>query len=998
VERGSPDPAAPEPTDPEARAAWLAAKHANTPTVAHLDTLGRTCLTIVHNRFERNGAVVDESYPTHVELDIEGNQRAITDALGRKVMTYDYDMLSTKIHQVSVDAGERWMLNDMVGKPIYAWDSRDHQTRYEYDALHRPTNVFVRTGSGAEKLAERTTYGEVQSNAVALNLRGKLFQQCDGAGVVTHNPYDFKGSLLSSGRQLLQNYKDEVDWTQSSALENETFTSSTTYDALNRPVTLTMPDASVIRPTYNEANLLEQVHVNLRGAPTVTPFVTNLDYNAKGQRELVEYGNGASTTYEYDPETFRLSHLKTTRASDNGILQDLYYTYDPIGNITAIRDDAQQTIYFNNQVVTPSTTYIYDAIYRLTSATGREHIGQASQPQTTFDDALRMHQPLPTDGQAMRNYGETYQYDAVGNMLAVMHTANNGNWTRAYAYDEPNSNLTNNRLTSTTVGSISELYIYDAHGNMTHMPHLPLMEWDFKDQLHITQQQAVNNGSGEKTYYVYDATGQRVRKVTERANGTKKQERIYVGGFEVYREYDGGGATLEREALHVMDDQRRVALVETKTIDMSAALNTVPNMAIRYQFDNHLGSACLELDESAAVISYEEYYPYGSTSYQAGRSVAEVSLKRYRYARKERDEGTGLNYYGARYYSPWLGRWTSSDPGGSTSLNRFVAFSNNPTNRIDLDGREDKTWLTALRTALRIALPVSVLVRGDSVKVDNFAKQVLEGVSRYEESLPDRHLSDYLKDLFSPQIPTMLIPPWGVRPEQLPFAGFSASSQEFSKALQHGNYATATESLLRAREQFNRGMETVTTPLTLLLAPEAAPESLGRELEASAANRLSSGAKLIRGGTPLGTAPSASKFVPSWNVTLRSQSGWWGIRIGELSEAEMKLMLDMLESKEVILGRSFNVKDRGMFVLDTWLKENGIQWSQRWQDVYNKAIFTRTSTGQPVNVMAGGGYTLGEVTAAEAGAQFSEVPNKPYWSSQPLGNPTWFDKLRQWLR
>src|SRR5437762_7913930 len=111
--------------------------------------LGRPFLTIAHNRFERNGAVVDESYPTHVELDIEGNQRAITDALGRKVVTYDYDMLSTKIHQVSMDAGERWILNDVVGKPIYAWDSRDHQTRYEYDALHRPTSVFVRTGNGA---------------------------------------------------------------------------------------------------------------------------------------------------------------------------------------------------------------------------------------------------------------------------------------------------------------------------------------------------------------------------------------------------------------------------------------------------------------------------------------------------------------------------------------------------------------------------------------------------------------------------------------------------------------------------------------------------------------------------------------------------------------------------------------------------------------------------------------------------------------------------------
>ena len=74
-------------------------------------------------------------------------------------------------------------------------------------------------------------------------------------------------------------------------------------------------------------------------------------------------------------------------------------------------------------------------------------------------------------------------------------------------------------------------------------------------------------------------------------------------------------------------------------------------------------------------------YPYGSTSYQAGRSVAEVSLKRYRYTGKERDEETGLNYHGARYYAPWLGRWTSCDPsasGRSESLRLLPGQSHHP--------------------------------------------------------------------------------------------------------------------------------------------------------------------------------------------------------------------------------------------------------------------------------------------------------------------------------
>ena len=125
---------------------------------------------------------------------------------------------------------------------------------------------------------------------------------------------------------------------------------------------MTTPDQSVYRPTFNEANLLEKVDVNLRGAPTATPFVTNIDYNAKGQRVLIAYGNGARTEYGYDPLTFRLRKLKTTRSADQALLQGLNYTYDPVGNITQIHDGAQQTIYFKNQVVTPDNDYTYDAI------------------------------------------------------------------------------------------------------------------------------------------------------------------------------------------------------------------------------------------------------------------------------------------------------------------------------------------------------------------------------------------------------------------------------------------------------------------------------------------------------------------------------------------------------------------------------------------------------------------------------------------------------------
>jgi RHS repeat-associated protein len=228
---------------------------------------------------------------------------------------------------------------------------------------------------------------------------------------------------------------------------------------------------------------------------------------------------------------------------------------------------------------------------------------------------------------------------------------------------------------------------------MLKMPQLQLMQWDFRDCLEVTQRQAVNaedaDGTlhqGEHTYYVYNSSGQRTRKITERQNGTLMKERFYQAGYEVYREYDPSGntVTLERQSLHVMDDRQRIALVETQT---KGGSNPAPQL-FRYQFSNHLGSASLELDELAQLISYEEYFPYGSTSYQAGRSAAEVSLKRYRYTGMERDEESGLGYHGARYYASWLGRWSSCDPASlEGGINSYLASGANPVVLVDPTGR-----------------------------------------------------------------------------------------------------------------------------------------------------------------------------------------------------------------------------------------------------------------------------------------------------------------------
>jgi len=140
--------------------------------------------------------------------------------------------------------------------------------------------------------------------------------------------------------------------------------------------------------------------------------------------------------------------------------------------IKALIPPLRQTIYFSNSVVTPNNKYEYDALYRLTTATGREHPGQGAH---SHDDYPINDLPHPNNTDQLINYTEEYTYDEVGNITQVAHKASNNNWTRNYDY-----NFSENYLTGFN-GSTD--FTYDNHGNIASMPHLNTMIWDYADNL-----------------------------------------------------------------------------------------------------------------------------------------------------------------------------------------------------------------------------------------------------------------------------------------------------------------------------------------------------------------------------------------------------------------------------------------------------------------------------------------------------------------------------------
>lgn len=702
-------------TPEEKAAAQKTLAHAGTPSRLYLDALSRPFFSIADNGSS-------QWYATWVDLDLEGNQRRVADARGNIVMSWKYDMLGRQAWQNSMDSGRRWLFNDCTGKPVYQWDDRNHMFHFQYDDLRRPLKSYVKELSAAAISAppsgapgrcfDSVSYGDqknMTSNARQAvqrdNQIGQTIIHRDTAGETAFIRYDVKGNVEQSDRRLLRDYQNPVDWEAAPALFAEVFDSKTRYDALNRPTEITTPHGakvapSVIRMSYNEAGLLEKVAAEVQGKPSKT-FVENIDYNEKGQRTKIEYGNGVVAIYHYDPKTFRLINLRTIGGSKK--FQDLKYVYDAVGNIASILNDAEDAVFFKNKKVDPHSYYEYDALYRLTRAEGREHMGQNLHPVPP-DAWNRFHAnlPHPGDGHALGVYAESYLYDPVGNILKIQHgnrTDSSLSWTRQFQYA-----ANSNRLLGTEIdhndppqryvdkSALTEKFGYDEHGNMLNMKHLALMEWNPFDQLgHIQISGHPDSEPSLEAWYQYDGGGQRIRKVVHKQGGII-EERIYLGAFELYRK-TRGAEQLVRESLHIMDDANRIALVETKTADNFNPGSREPmNIPlVRYQFGNHLGSACLELDDNAKIISYEEYHPYGTTALQLQDKSINPTAKRYRYTGMERDEETGMAYHSARYYAGWMSCWSSPDPIGlADGMNRYTYVQNNPITLLDADGRNSR--------------------------------------------------------------------------------------------------------------------------------------------------------------------------------------------------------------------------------------------------------------------------------------------------------------------
>lgn len=646
------------------------AVHALTPVLAVRDARGLALREVNYCR---------RAFADPLQSRIQGNQY---DAAGRlhacrdpRLWTLHEQEAATlanlsQVHSLSgrvvwresVDSGSVCSLFGEAGQVVRAEDGRGICREFDYDAMLRPVALHEQADGQPRTCRERFGYADAALEHAAQNACGRLLRHDDTAGTREFRGYALNGEVRAEDRRFSRDAQSP-DWPVPIAerdllLEPDAAPVLYCHGPLGE--VLEQIDASGNRQSLGLtlAGELHKVQVQLKDGSHHL-LLAAARYNALGQMEEETLGNGLHLQRRYREEDGRLLQL-AARRSNGDPLQDLHYEYDPAGNVLSIEDRAMPVRYFANQQVEPRCEYGYDSLYQLIEANGWE-AGAASQgPGSLLDPG------------AVSNYRQSYEYDAGGNLLKLVHAGAQAHGRTLVAARHSNRCLPANEDFETG---------FDANGNLLRLQPGQDLLWNLRNELREVRPVIREGAADDWERYIYDAAGQRVRKLASRqgASRTHNHETRYLPGLEQHSD----SATGERfEVIVLQTGTCSVRILHW----LAGRPDDVPQDQVRCALGDHLGSSCLELDGEAALISHEVFHPFGSTAWWAARSGVEASYKTVRYSGMERD-ATGLYYYGARYYRTDWQRWLSPDPAGAVDgLNLYRFVRNSPMGWVDIQG------------------------------------------------------------------------------------------------------------------------------------------------------------------------------------------------------------------------------------------------------------------------------------------------------------------------
>jgi RHS repeat-associated protein len=620
--------------------------HYGTPRLVTKDGLGLTF------EMRERGQGVDAI--TRYEWNPLGKLVRMVDANGHE-RTFVHDGLGRRTDLTDPDAGHWRYTFDDADNLVERIDSKGQVVRWRYDQVDRP---YLEEHVGADGSSTRYAqwhYDTSPSGRALENVKARLAWVESLAGSDYHS-YDAQGRLVMT----------------EAVIDDRAYTTRLAYNALNNEVSRTYPDGSVLATRYNARNLVS----GLGG------IVAHVEYDASGKEARQRYGNTVETSLEYD-ERERLRAITTTRGSVT--LQALGVALDGASNVTSIADGLGRA----------SQTFVYDDLYRLTSASGGygtlafayDSVGKITRRDATQDSKLALGEYGYTGKgphQVTHAGGEAYAYDENGNLASGRG--------RTFAYDN------RQQLVGATLASGARVELtYDADGTRR-IKRLRTPDGHTTTVAFVDRYTESRGGAIVK--YVW-LNGRRVAEIgpsqpLDRAdNAALVRGRVSPATFAL---------AIGLLALVVVRKARRRRCVCVGALlcwlgsscgDDGASLDRFPNDARIYHFD-HLGSTNLLSDAKGQAIYEEVQHPFGTQWLRAGAASAG-----YRFSGKSYDDELGLYYFGTRYYDPLLARWLSPDRHFIEHENNFVERAqegdpysyvrNNPLSLMDPDGTSGDT-------------------------------------------------------------------------------------------------------------------------------------------------------------------------------------------------------------------------------------------------------------------------------------------------------------------
>jgi len=651
-----------------------------------------------------------QTYTTHYQYDPLNRLIRTIDHLGNTTEV-EYDLLGRKTGMFDPNMGVWTYTYDDNNNLLTQTDAKQQTISFQYDELNRLTRKTYPNGIHIDYV-----YDACPSEACSLPPGanypiGRLLKVSDSSGIQTFR-YDQLG-------RVIQDKKDLDD--------GQSYTFTRVYDPQGRVASLEYPDQDILNLTFNsmgEAETLTLIHDS-----QPTSIINNVDYNASGQITKIEYGNGVTSDYTYNPQTLRLSDLLTKNAQ-NQTLQQYHYEFDNAGNVESITDS----------VNTNTQSFLYDDLDRLTQATGS--YGAHTFEYNPIGNMTRKNNAIlnysdPNHPHAVTRYQAgseviNYQYDANGNMT------NRGNDTISYDFDNrpirmqrtttsggtchavpvdynyanmqssetggsnalqaPGPNPTIARLRPNSAEAISEL----------HTGHEMLDTTNQASSLKIIQP-CTRSTTTTHTFgqYIYDASGQRVKKITD------NQFQYFLGkDYELIYTSDliGMGSLTAKKAFFL--GATRIAEFET----MPQAPGTYAHL--RFFHGDHLGSTNIITNETGQQTLLMEYLPYGEVKLRVGTDPVQNT-----FTGQKEDIESGLMFYNARYYDPKIGRFIQADsivPNATDpqEFNRYSYVNNNPIKFTDPSGHKKKKkswWRKALAAYIgfNVGVAVTILTGGN---------------------------------------------------------------------------------------------------------------------------------------------------------------------------------------------------------------------------------------------------------------------------------------------